>query len=292
MAFIDGSALNVALPALQASLQASGADLLWIINAYLLMLAALILVGGSLGDRLGRKKVFMAGISLFGVASLACGLSPTVGWIIAARIVQGIGGSLMIPGSLSIITATVAPNRRGRAIGTWSAATTLVTVIGPILGGVFSDLGFWRGVFLINLPLAVVALVVLYYKVPETRDESVSGPIDVLGAVLITLGLGGLTYGFISAPDNGFGDPLVAGALLVGVLCLIGFVVARGAQRSSHAAAQAVQIAHLQRHQPADPVPVRRAERGLFLPVLEPGAGAGLLQDAKPAWPPCRLPSC
>jgi EmrB/QacA subfamily drug resistance transporter len=224
MAFIDSSALNVALPALQASFQASGADLLWIINAYLLMLAALILVGGSLGDRLGRKKVFMAGIGLFGVASLASGLSPTVGWIIAARIVQGIGGALMIPGSLSIITATVAPNRRGRAIGTWSAVTTLVTVVGPILGGVFSDLGFWRGVFLINLPLAVVALIILYTKVPETRDESVSGPIDVLGTLLITLGLGGLTYGFISAPDNGFGAPLVAGTLMVGVLCLIGFV--------------------------------------------------------------------
>jgi EmrB/QacA subfamily drug resistance transporter len=226
MAFIDGSALNVALPALQASFQASATDLLWINDAYLLMLAALILVGGSLGDRLGRKKVFMAGISLFGVASLASGLSPTVGWIIAARVVQGIGGALMIPGSLAIITATVAPNRRGRAIGTWSAASTLVTVVGPILGGTFSDLGFWRGVFLINLPLAVIALIILYYRVPETRDESVTGPIDVLGALLITLGLGGLTYGFITAADpaNNFASPQVAGALVVGVLCLVGFV--------------------------------------------------------------------
>ena len=162
MAFIDGTALNVALPALQASLQASGAGLLWIINAYLLMLAALILVGGSLGDRLGRKKVFMFGITLFGLASLACGLAPTINWMIFFRLVQGVGGALMIPGSLSIITASVAPTRRGRAIGTWSAVTTLVTIVGPILGGAFSDAGFWRGVFLINLPLAVAALWVLF----------------------------------------------------------------------------------------------------------------------------------
>ena len=232
MAFIDGSALNVALPAMQASLGASGADLLWIINAYLLMLAALILVGGSLGDRLGRKKIFMIGIAIFGVASLASGLAPSVSWIIGARIVQGIGGALMIPGSLSIITATIAPKRRGRAIGTWSAASTLVTVIGPVLGGTLSDLGFWRGVFLINLPLAVLALAVLATKVPETRDESITGPVDVLGAVLITLGLGGVTYGFIAAPNSSFGDPLVAGALIVGVVCLIGFVVREA--RSAH----------------------------------------------------------
>ena len=226
MAFIDGTALNVALPALQASLQASGAGLLWIINAYLLMLAALILVGGSLGDRLGRKKVFMFGIVLFGLASLACGLAPTINWMIFFRLVQGVGGALMIPGSLSIITASIAPTRRGRAIGTWSAVTTLVTIIGPILGGAFSDAGFWRGVFLINLPLAIAALLVLFFKVPESRDESsLAGPIDVGGAVLVTIGLAGLTYGFISAPDRGFGDALVWGTLLLGVICLVAFVI-------------------------------------------------------------------
>ncbi len=155
MAFIDGTALNTALAALQAGLGASGAQLLWVVNAYLLMLAALILVGGSLGDRLGRKKVFMTGISLFMLASLACGLAPQIGWLIAARLVQGIGGALMIPGSLALLSASVAPDRRGLAIGTWSSVTTLVTVIGPILGGAFADLGFWRGVFLINLPLGI-----------------------------------------------------------------------------------------------------------------------------------------
>ena len=223
MAFIDGSALNVALPALQADLQANGAQLLWIINAYMLMLAALILVGGSLGDRLGRKKVFMAGIGLFGIASLACGLAPSIEWLIAARILQGIGGALMIPGSLAIISATVAPGRRGRAIGTWSAATTLVTVAGPLLGGIFSDLGFWRGVFLINLPLGVFALAVLHAKVPESRNESETGPIDLPGAILITLGLSGLAYGFISGPELGFGSPWVIGTILGGIAALVGF---------------------------------------------------------------------
>ncbi len=145
MAFIDGTALNVAVPALQTSFHANGAQLLWIINAYLLMLASLILVGGSLGDKWGRKKIFMFGISLFMLASLACGLSPSIFWIISARIVQGIGGALMIPGSLAIINSSIDPSRRGMAIGTWSAATTLVTVAGPVLGGFLSDHGLWRG---------------------------------------------------------------------------------------------------------------------------------------------------
>lgn len=144
MAFIDTSALNVALPALQDDLQASGVQLLWIVNAYLLMLAALILVGGSLGDKLGRKKVLMTGVSLFVLASLACGLAPTTEFLIGARVVQGIGGAMMIPGSLAIITASFDPNRRGQAIGTWAAATTIVTIAGPVLGGFLAEAGAWR----------------------------------------------------------------------------------------------------------------------------------------------------
>jgi EmrB/QacA subfamily drug resistance transporter len=225
MAFIDGSALNVALPALQADLNASGADLLWIINAYLLMLAALILVGGSLGDQVGRKKVFMAGITLFVLASLACGLAPSTQWLIGARIVQGIGGALMIPGSLAIIGAYFGPEQRGRAIGTWSASTTIVTVAGPVLGGILADAGLWRAVFLINLPLGALALAVLIAKVPESRDESASGKLDLPGAILATLGLAGLTYGFISAPEAGFRSPTVLAALLGGILALAAFVL-------------------------------------------------------------------
>jgi MFS family permease len=137
MVFIDSSALNVVLPSLQKSLQASGADLFWILNAYLLILASLILIGGSMGDKLGRKKVFMTGIFIFICGSAACGFAPTVLYLIAFRMLQGIGGALMIPGSLSLISSSINPKERGKAIGTWSAFTTVVTVGGPILGGAF-----------------------------------------------------------------------------------------------------------------------------------------------------------
>ncbi|NJP08738.1 MAG: MFS transporter [Leptolyngbyaceae cyanobacterium RU_5_1] len=221
MAFIDASALNVALPTLQDALQATGAQLLWIINAYLLMLAALILVGGSLGDKLGRKKVFMFGICLFIVASLACGLTPTTNFLLVARAVQGMGGALMIPGSLALITATFGSERCSRAIGTWAAITTIVTIAGPVLGGCLADIGLWRSVFLINLPIGLSALLILHFKVPEQRDEAASQPIDYPGAILATLGLAALTYGAISISDLGLGNPFVYGTLLVGTIALV-----------------------------------------------------------------------
>src|SRR5215218_7753621 len=230
MAFIDSTALNVALPVLQADLHATGAELLWIVNGYLLMLAALIVVGGALGDELGRKRVFAVGIIIFALGSLACGLAPTTGMLIAARIVQGVGGALMIPGSLAIISATFGP-ARGQAIGTWSAATTIVTVIGPVLGGILADAGLWRGVFLINLPLAVVALVVLARHVPESRNPAGRDSLDYPGATLLALGLAGLTYGFISAPGAGFGDPSVVGTLIGGVAALVVFVIVEARRR-------------------------------------------------------------
>jgi EmrB/QacA subfamily drug resistance transporter len=232
MAFIDSSALNVALPALQAGLHASGAQLLWIVNAYLLMLAALILIGGSLGDKLGRKKIFMLGIGLFMLASLACGLAPTIELLIGARVAQGVGGALMIPGSLAIIGASFGDDRRGRAIGTWSATTTLVTIAGPMLGGFLADAGLWRGIFLINLPLGIAALLVLFFKVPESRDAQASSAIDYPGVVLASLGLAGLTYRFISAPRLGFADWRVYGTLLGGLVALVAFVIVEA--RSDH----------------------------------------------------------
>ncbi|HTX72994.1 MAG TPA: DHA2 family efflux MFS transporter permease subunit [Rectinemataceae bacterium] len=223
MAFIDGSALNVAMPVIQTSLSASGAELLWVANVYLLVLAAFILVGGSLGDRLGRKRIFLAGIVLFTLASSACGLSPSIRFLIAARTVQGFGGALMIPGSLSIISASVAAERRGRAIGTWSAATTLVTIVGPALGGVLSDLGLWRLVFLINLPLGIAAAF-LTTGLSESRDAEATGGIDVAGALLASLSLAALAYGFISAPSFGFADPRIVVSLAVGLLALFLFI--------------------------------------------------------------------
>jgi EmrB/QacA subfamily drug resistance transporter len=231
MAFIDGTALNVAMPALQSGLKASGEQILWVVNAYLLMLAALIPIGGSLGDVLGRRKIFGLGIGLFMLSSLVCGIAPTIGFLIGARLVQGVGSALMIPGSLAIISAFFGPDRRGRAIGTWSALTTILLVIGPVLGGVLANAGLWRGVFLINIPLGVGALIVLFLKVPESRDEKSSGRIDYLGAALLAVGLAGITYGLLSEPDAGFTNVRVFGSLAVGALALAAFVLVEAQSR-------------------------------------------------------------
>jgi EmrB/QacA subfamily drug resistance transporter len=224
MAILDGTALNVALPALQRDLQADGLGLLWIVNAYLLMLAALILPGGSLGDHIGRRKVFMAGIGLFLVASLACGMAPDAGLLIAARVAQGVGGALMVPGSLAILTAYFPAEGRGKAIGTWSGAGAAMVVAGPLLGGALADAGLWRGVFFLNLLIGLLTLWLTYRHVPESYDEQAPPGLDYPGAALAALGLAGLTYGFTMLPRFGFGDPRIYGTLLGGVLALLLFV--------------------------------------------------------------------
>jgi len=226
MAFIDFSALNVALPAIQSSLGARGSELLWVVNGYNLMLASLILVGGSLGDRFGRKKVFTGGILLFTLSSVFCGLSPSITALIAGRVVQGIGGSLMIPGSLALITASFGPDRRGRAIGTWSAVTTIMMVAGPVIGGFLAQYSLWRLVFFINVPLSAVALIALFLYVPESRDTGVSQRIDIIGASLATVSLVGLAYGFTAASELGFKNPRIILSLGVGFFALVGFIVA------------------------------------------------------------------
>ncbi|MBC8161915.1 MAG: MFS transporter, partial [Roseiflexaceae bacterium] len=224
MAFIDGSALNVALPALQRDFDASGADLLWVLNSYALFLAALLLVGGALGDRFGRKRVFMIGIAIFAVASLACGFAPSVQALIAARAVQGVGGALMVPGSLSLISALFPPDRRGTAIGTWSSFSTITTLLGPALGGLLAAQGLWRAVFFINVPLALLALAALHFKVPESINPNAPRQLDYWGAALVTLGLAALTFGLLQVPEAGWGAPLTLAALGGGVAALVGFV--------------------------------------------------------------------
>ena len=232
MAFIDSSALDVASPALQADLGLQGSQLLWVINAYLLFLSALILVGGALGDRYGRKRIFTIGICLFSGASAACGLALDANFLILARSIQGVGGALMVPGSLSIITSYFPAQRRGAAIGTWSTFSTLTTLGGPILGGWLAGHGLWRAVFFINLPLALVALFTLITRVPESRDEHAPPRLDYLGAALATFSLAGLTYGFLQASDFGLSDARVFGALALGVVALVAFLVVEA--RSDH----------------------------------------------------------
>jgi EmrB/QacA subfamily drug resistance transporter len=204
MAFIDGTVVNVALPALQSALRATLADVQWVVESYALLLAALLLVGGSLGDRYGRRRIFAAGIVLFSVASAWCGLAPNIRQLIVARGLQGIGGALLVPGSLALISANFSQKERGRAIGTWSGFTAITAAIGPVLGGWFTEHGSWRWVFFINLPLGLVVLPVVLWKVPESRSDNLGQQFDWQGGLLAALGFGGIVFALIeSTPGAG-----------------------------------------------------------------------------------------
>jgi EmrB/QacA subfamily drug resistance transporter len=237
LSFIDGTVVNVALPTLQRDFHANAADVQWVIQAYALFLASLILVGGSIGDRLGRKRVFVAGVELFTLASIACGVAPSLVVLIIARAVQGIGGALLVPGSLAIIGATFPEQRRGAAIGTWSALTTVTTAFGPVLGGWLVQTLSWRWVFFINVPIAVLTLAITYPAVPETFGaDAGSKHLDLTAAGLATLGLGAITFGLVESSVLGLGAPLVVVSIAVGVVLLAVFVVyERRLERLGHA---------------------------------------------------------
>jgi len=216
MAFIDGTVVTIALPALQAEFDASFQALQWVVNAYTLMLAALILVGGGLGDRLGRKRVFMAGIAIFALASLKCALAPSVEILILGRALQGIGAALLVPQSLAIISASFPRDVRGRAIGVWAAASAITTALGPPLGGFLIDALSWRVAFWINLPLAALAVLIALRYVPESRDPDAAGPIDWRGAAVAVAALAALTYGLTLLSEGGSELILAAAAVLAG----------------------------------------------------------------------------
>lgn len=223
MAFIDGTVVNVALPALQLHLNADLVDVQWVIEAYALFLAALLLVGGAAGDRFGRRRVFLLGVAVFAVASVGCGLAGGVRELILARALQGIGGALLVPGSLAIISASFAEHDRGKAIGTWSGATAITAALGPVLGGWLIDHISWRAVFFINLPLAAVVIAIALRHVPESRNADIGGKLDWPGALLVTLGLGGIVYGLIGSSNAGWSPEIIA-ALLLGAVALAGFI--------------------------------------------------------------------
>jgi len=224
MAFIDSTALNVVLPALQKNLNATGADLFWILNAYLLILASLILIGGSLGDKLGRRKIYMLGIFIFVCGSAACGLAPGVFLLTLFRMFQGFGGALMIPGSLALISSSIHETERGKAIGTWSAFTTVVTMGGPVLGGALADAGLWRYIFFINVPIGIAALLMLWRKVKEVQNQESDKHLDIAGAILIALGLALVTFGFLRVPAVGFKHWQAYGPLSLGIILLLAFI--------------------------------------------------------------------
>ncbi|MGB6901608.1 MAG: MFS transporter [Acidobacteriaceae bacterium] len=232
IAFIDGTVVNVALPALQTGLHATVVDVQWVIESYGLLLAALILVGGSLGDLYGRRRIFLLGVVIFALASAGCGIASTIHHLILARSIQGIGAALLVPGSLAIISASFDEDSRGQAIGTWSGATAIMTALGPLLGGWLVQHGSWRWVFFINLPLAVVVIVISLRHVRESHRAAQGPPLDWPGALLVTVGLGALVNGFIASENAGWQNPLVLISLIVGCALLIAFLFVESAAAS------------------------------------------------------------
>src|SRR5712692_903300 len=207
MAFIDGTVVNVALPALQASLHATVVGVQWVVESYGLFLGALILVGGSLGDLFGRRRMFLVGVGIFAAASIACGLASNIQELVSARSVQGVGAAFLVPGSLSIISACFDEQTRGKAIGTWSGFTAITTAVGPVLGGWLIEHASWRWAFFINVPLAAAVITISLRHIPESRNATARN-VDWLGASVATVGLGGVVYGMIES---------------VSLACLIGF---------------------------------------------------------------------
>lgn len=228
MAFIDGTVVNVALPALQNFFQATGTDVQWVVESYALFLAALLLVGGSLGDVYGRRKIFVAGVLLFAGASVWCGLSPTIHTLIAARAMQGVGAALLVPGSLALISASFPEKTRGQAIGTWSGFTAITAAIGPLIGGWLVQHASWRWVFFLNVPIALIVILITIGRVPEVPQGNTTNRLDILGAFLATAGLGAITFSLIESAR-------VRHAWMIGVLglflLLLFFFVE---ERSSH----------------------------------------------------------
>jgi EmrB/QacA subfamily drug resistance transporter len=226
MVFVDGTVVNVALPALQTAFGAGVAEAQWVIESYALLLSSLLLLGGSLGDRYGRRRIFAAGVMLFGLASILCGLVSSIEQLIWARALQGVGGALLVPGSLALITASFPENIRGKAIGTWSGYSAITAAIGPVLGGFLIEHLSWRYAFLINVPLVAAVLFLTFRYVPESRGDDIDKPLDWPGALLGSLALGSLVFGLIESSARGWGDARVLLALVLAPLAGAAFVLA------------------------------------------------------------------
>lgn len=226
LAFIDGTVVNVALPALQSALHATVSQVQWVMESYALLLSSLLLLGGSLGDLYGRAKVFVIGVILFAFASACCGLAPSIGWLILARGIQGIGAALLVPGSLALISASFPDDRRGQAIGTWSGFTSITSALGPVLGGWLVEHASWRWIFFVNIPIAVAVVVITVLRVPESRDEKAHRKLDWPGATIVTASLGAITFSLIEASRGGWSIRLPALMGSAG-LCLFVLMEAR-----------------------------------------------------------------
>jgi EmrB/QacA subfamily drug resistance transporter len=222
---VDGTVVHVALPAIADDLGGGLAGQQWTSNAYLVTLGSLLLIGGSLGDIFGERRVFALGVGAFGVTSLACALAPTIEMLVAARALQGVAGALLTPAALAVIVANFAPDERGRAVGAWTAWGGIGTVLGPLIGGQLVDTASWRWIFAINVPIVLGTLFLILRVVPQARERDPEARVDVVGALLCAFGLAGMTFGLIEQPLRGWGDPIVAGTLIGGALLFGGFLV-------------------------------------------------------------------
>jgi EmrB/QacA subfamily drug resistance transporter len=232
IASLDATVVNIALPTLGRQFHTGVSDLQWVISGYTLTLAAFLLIGGTLGDRFGRRKVFLAGVVWFALASAACGFAPTATFLIVMRVLQGIGAALLTPGSLAILEASFAPEDRGRAIGAWSGLGGVTTAAGPLIGGYLIDAASWRWIFFINLPIAAVVLVLGHRHLPESRDPTITGSVDLAGAATCAAFLAGLTFAFIEAPALGWGSPAIIAMLAVAVIALVAFLAREATAKS------------------------------------------------------------
>ncbi|HEY3259666.1 MAG TPA: DHA2 family efflux MFS transporter permease subunit [Pseudonocardiaceae bacterium] len=224
IAAIDATVVGIALPAIGRDFGTGLATLQWVVTAYTLTLAGLLLIAGALGDRYGRRRVFLIGVVWFALASILCGVAPSAPVLIGARALQGVGAALLTPGSLAILEASFVPEDRGKAIGAWSGLGGVATAIGPFLGGWLVQAASWRLIFAINLPIAALVVTLAWRHVPESHDPEATGRVDLVGGVLVTLGLVGLTYGLIEGPASGWGSPGVLAALIGGIVLLAAFL--------------------------------------------------------------------
>jgi EmrB/QacA subfamily drug resistance transporter len=231
IAFLDSTVVNVALPAIGRELGGGLTGQQWVLDGYLLSLSALLLSGGAAGDRYGRRRIFVGGLVIFTAASLACGFSPTVGWLIGARLVQGVGAAALVPGSLALIDVGIRHEGRVRAVGIWAGMSGVTTAVGPFIGGWLVDAASWRWVFFLNVPLAAVALWITSRHVPESRDTTARGPADVPGAAAVMLGLAGVIYALIEAPSRGW-TPVTVTAAAVGATALVTFALTEAHARA------------------------------------------------------------
>jgi EmrB/QacA subfamily drug resistance transporter len=225
IAFIDGTVVNVALPPIQRDLGGGLTAQQWIVDAYLLTLGSLILVGGSLGDIFGEVRMFTLGVAAFGVASVLCALAPTANALIVFRGLQGVAGALLTPASLAVITSTFSGPERGAAIGTWTAWTGVSTVVGPLLGGWLIGISSWRVIFLLNVPIALLTIAIALRLIPRSETPRARIRVDFAGALLCVAGFGSLVFGFIEQPSRGWGSPTIVGTIAGGAACLVAFVI-------------------------------------------------------------------